>query len=201
MALYRALGFVGIIVFVASAFTPLANLCDRWLNQPADLRPADAIVVLGAGVSSDGWLSGESARRTDHGIALYRRGLAPLLVFLGPGQDGGPSEAGVRAQTARARGVPAASILSDGTGLTTREEARVVKDLLQPRGARRILLVTNSLHLLRAQPVFSRAGFEVHRAPADTFDDPIQPEARLALMRGVGEAAFAWLYYRSVGAL
>lgn len=197
----RLLGLAGISFFFATAFTPLAHLLDRWAGAPSQLEPSDTIVVLAHGVSPDGVLTNSSALRAGRGITLYRKGLAPLLVFLGGANQGGPTEAEVRADFARERGIPREAILTEAQAHTTREEALRVKALLQPRGVRKILLVTDSLHMVRARLLFERAGFEVRSAPSDTFSDPIAPEARLALMRGVLEELLAWLYYRVAGYL
>lgn len=197
----RVLGAVGVVFFLAAAFTPLAHVLDVWAGAPAQLEPSDAIVVLGSGVSPDGFLTNASVLRTGRGIALYRKGLAPLLLFLGTANRGGPTEAQVRADIARQGGVPPAAILTDAGGHTTREEAARVKALLQPKGVRTILLVADSLDMRRARPVFERAGFEVRSAPADTFVDPGTPEERLDLLRGVLKESVAWLYYRVAGYL
>jgi len=195
------LGFAGVALFIASAFTPLPHLLDVWTAAPSQLEPSDAIVILGAGVSAGGILSPESALRTDRGIALYQQGLAPLLVFLGGGEEGRPTEAEVSAALARYRGIPSEAILTETTAHTTREEAILVRALLEPRGVRTILLVTNSGSLLKARPVFERAGFVVHAVSVDTFVDPGKPEHRLALMRGILEDLVGWAYYRIAGYL
>src|SRR6516225_5243286 len=81
-----ALRWIGVTVTLAmivSAFTPLWNAAGRRLAVKPVLEPADAIVVLGGGVRG-GELGAESLRRTIYGIELYKRGLAPILVFSGP---------------------------------------------------------------------------------------------------------------------
>jgi uncharacterized SAM-binding protein YcdF (DUF218 family) len=160
---------------------------------------SDAIVVLGSWVSPSGLLSLESQRRTNHGIELYQKGLAPVLVFLGGGSPGGPAEADVRAEQARLHGIPGAAILTETRAKTTREEAERVKALLQSRAARSVLLVTNAGHLARAFPLFERAGFVVHAAPSDAFAESDTPESRLSLMRVLVKESFGWLYYRIAG--
>lgn len=191
------------MLLAASAFTPLPNLVSRWLGTAPRLEPSDAVVVLGNQLLPDGMLGANSVRRTVHGVGLYRRGFAPLLVLLGPSRpEGGRTEAEVRAELARDLGVAAQGILTDGTARTTREEALHVRALLGPRGVRRILLVTESRHLARARGLFERAGFEVLPAPADgAFPRASEPEARLGLMRGVLEELLARLYYRVAGYL
>ncbi len=195
----RLLGLVGVVFFFASAFTPLANLLDVWKTAPAELEPADAIVVLASGGASEGVLNPSSALGVRRGIGLYREGLAPLLVFSGAHIGGNPAEAEVRAELARAKGIPAEAILTETEARTTYEESLRQKAILQPRGVTKILLVANSIHLLRARPLFNRVGFEVYAVPSDTFTDPKSPELRLDLMRGVLMDLFAVLFYRLVG--
>jgi uncharacterized SAM-binding protein YcdF (DUF218 family) len=130
---------------------------------------------------------------------LYQQGLAPLLVLLGGATRGGPTEADVRAELVRLHGIPADAILTESRVHTTRGEADRVKTLLQSRGARTILLVTNSGHVPRARRVFERAGFQVHAAPSDTFTESDAPENRLALMRELAVELLGWIYYRAAG--
>ncbi|MBI4382371.1 MAG: YdcF family protein [candidate division NC10 bacterium] len=198
----RLLGLAALAVFLTSAFTPLPNLLSRWLTIPRRLEPAEAIVVLGTRLTADWELSAASLYRTRYGIVLYRRGLAPLLVFTGPARGEGPAEATVRAELARELGIPAEVILTEAGAKTTREEAIRVGALLRPRGIRKILLVTNSLHMARARGLFERGGFEVLAAPTDDVSKASgEPEDRLQLMRQILGELIAQLYYRVAGYL
>ena len=199
----RAVGLAGIASFIVAAFTPLPSLVERRTAIPARLEPADALVVLAAGLNNDGVLSNNSLRRALRGIALYKKGLAPLLVLSGaPAQTGGRPEAQVRAGLAGELGVPPAAVVLLGTARTTREEAVEVGKLLKPRGVRRILLVTDGDHMARALPLFERAGFEVLPAPVfDTVYDAAGPEDRLSTSRSMLMELGARLYYRAAGYL
>jgi len=192
-------GLVGVALFFATAFTPLAQLLNLWMAVEPQLVPSDAIVVLGATVPPSGILSHESTQRTDHAIELYQQGLAPRLILLGGTRKGGPSEAEIRARVARLHAIPAEAIVTESRARTTREEAERVGDLARSRGIRTVLLVTNSGHMARARPLFERAGFEVHPAPSDTYFAPTAPEARLDLMRGLLQEVVGWIYYRITG--
>ncbi len=195
----RAIGLAGIVLFLITAFSPLAYRLNHWMGGSARLVASDAIVVLGGAISRSGILSLESQRRVDRGIDLYQRGLAPVLVLLGPGTEGGPTEAEVRAARARLHGVPADAILTETRAHTTREEAVRVKALLQSRGARTVLLVTDAGHLARAHPLFEHAGFEVRGVPSDPPVEPDTPESRIAQMRVLAKEIVGWLYYRMAG--
>ncbi|MER3472718.1 MAG: hypothetical protein C4335_01500 [Armatimonadota bacterium] len=192
----RTLGLLCVLGVLVTAYTPLPNLLAQSLAVSSNVRPADAIVVLGAGIHRDGTLGKDSLRRAVQGIVLYRRGLAPVIVFSGPSYEGSPVEAEARAELARQLGVPEKAILLEGRADTTAEEVEHITAQLRQRGAKRILLVTSSLHLPRASSRFERLGLKVFPMPVD--DLPLStdgPDGRLALMvYTVREALAQWLY-------
>jgi len=165
MRAVRLVGAAVALAFVAVAFTPLTEALARRLVPAPALGAADAIIVLGAGLASDGSLNDPSLRRFVHGVRLYRRGLAPVLAFTGGPATQGRGEADVRAALAREIGLPAADIVVVPSARTTREEAVRARDDLAARGVRRILLVTGATHMTRAQAAFVRVGFTVQAAP------------------------------------
>ena len=196
---FRLTGLVGVALFFATAFTPLALALNLWVAVEPQLVPSDAIVVLGASVLHSSILSAESTRRTYHGIELYQQGLAPRLILLGGAPEGEQTEAEIRAKVARLHSVPAEAIVTETLARTTREEAARVADLARSRGIRTVLLVTNTTHMVRARPLFERAGFEVHAAPSDFYYEPAAPEARLVLMKRLVQEVLGWIYYRIAG--
>jgi len=164
----RACRLVGILVLAAlviAALTPLPTRIAMDYAVEPRLGPADAIVVLGGGLVR-GSLGDSSLRRVVEGLRLLHLGLAPLILFTGESSPDGRSEPEVRARLARELGAPPERIMT-ATANTTHQEAQVAAALLQPRGARSILLVTGSLHLVRARGAFERQGFAVLPAPAD----------------------------------
>jgi uncharacterized SAM-binding protein YcdF (DUF218 family) len=193
----RTLGLATLALFAATAFTPLANALHDVLAARPQIGRADAIVVLGAGVSTTGTLSDSSLRRAVHGIELHRRALAPTLVMLGP-STWPLGEAPIRGALARSLGVPEDRIRLVMGGRTTREEAARTREELG--AGRRILLVTGAIHMKRARALFERAGFAVLPAPVeDTSGGGVSPEARLALGLRLGEELLAQLYHRLAG--
>ena len=198
----RAFGLAGIALFFVAAFTPLPERIAGWATIAPQIAHADAIVVLAGSLSPSGALTAGSLRRTVHGIVLFREGLAPLLVLSGgPAIDKGLREAEVRAGLARTLGVPHEAILADSGGHTTRDEAVRLRPILQPRGVRTILLVTDAEHMPRARGVFERAGFEVLPAPVGEPEPTLEPGARLDLFGRTAQEMLAGLYYRLVGSL
>jgi len=192
----RILGLAALLVFVVGAFTPVSNWLNAWMAGPARIEPADAIVVLGrGGTDSDGVLTNRSLRRLMHGIELYRKRLSPLLVLTGTGE-----EAGARAVLAEGLGVPAGVIMQVSSVHTTREEAERIRELLLPRGQRRILLVSDPIDMPRTRAVMERVGFTVLPAPT-AATGPSLPEGRLGLLRDIATELGGLAYYRITGQL
>jgi len=133
-----------------------------------EARAADAIVVLGA-AQYMGRPSPVLRARLDHAIALYHRGLAPRLAFTGGrGTGDTTSEADVGRRYALRHGVPAAAILVETEGRTTRESLRAVAALLRARGMTRVILVSDPFHMLRLRIVARRLGLEPFTSPTRT---------------------------------
>lgn len=152
----------------------------RWLAGPLEARSLplkdpresgpQAIVILGGGRLFDApedagreQPSAVTLMRVRHGARLHRKTGLPVLVS-GGAPDGGESEAAVMARS-----------MSEDFGLdarwleqlsnNTEENARQAALLLGPLHIRRILLVSDAMHLPRAALAFAAAGFEVVPAP------------------------------------
>lgn len=142
----------------------IANLLARALEAPLVVGrrrgpPADAIVVLGAPLASDGALSSVVAERVAGGVALWLAGAAPMLVMTGgKGPGAAHPEAPAMAAAAKAAGVRDDAILVEDRSRTTAENAREVAELL-PEGAR-VWIVTQPFHGRRARRLFRRAGLD-----------------------------------------
>lgn len=192
--LLRAIGGVTVAIILVGGFTPLANVVNARMGGPSQIAPAEAIIVPGrGGADVDEVLTNRSMRRTLRAIGLYRRSLAPLIVFSG---DGGEVDARVR--LARGLGVPGDHILAAHGANTTREEAAVLERLLRPRGVARVLLVADPIDMPRTRALLQRRGFTVLGAPSAS-SGPGDPESRLSLLRDIGTELSAYAYYRLRG--
>lgn len=194
----RALGLSFVAGFLAAAYTPLSGAWCEQVRLARRLEPADAVVVLGAGINPNGVPSGSSELKALLGIELYRKRLAPLLVFVGA--EG--SEVEGRMRMALELGVSPEAILTGSGARTTKDEADHALAMLRPRQARRILLVTGGVHMRRAAELFTRAGFDVAPAPLDdTFCWEATPEERIALAYQLLREQLAMSYYHLAGYL
>jgi len=150
---------------------------------------ADAIVVLGA-AQYDGRPSPVLRARLDHGIALWRRGLAPRLVLTGgTGSGDTTSEAAVSRRYAMRRGVPDEAILLETLGRTTSESIRGVAGLLEARHVYRVILVSDPFHMLRLRIIAGRHGLEALMSP--TANGPISSNRREMIGRVLSESVKA----------
>ncbi len=188
-----------VLAWAAVGHTPLPRLVARPLVRPDTPGAAEAIVVLGAGADEACAPDFHSMRRTMLAARLFKEGRAPIVLFTG-GQP--PDRAcvisDVMAKFARELGVPAQDILVERVSSTTWENAVEAAKILRPRGVRKILLVSDSLHLRRGEACMRRNGFDVLRASVPTVEAYYDGHDLLkdALHEYVG-----WWYYELRGRL
>ncbi len=140
-------------------------------------RKVDAIVVMGA-AQYDGRPSPQLQARLDHAAELYAAGEAPRIVVTGGNQPGDRfTEASASTRYLTAHGVPRSAILEETTGHSTWESLDNVSALLQPKGADRILIVTDPFHSLRSRLIAQELGFTPYTSPTRT--SPVQGSTEL----------------------
>lgn len=131
-------------------------------------QPAAAIVVLGA-AQYVGRPSPVLRARLDHAIALWRRGLAPRIIFTGGfGDRDTTSEAAVSQRYAVARGVPPSNILIENSGRSTAESMQNVASLMATDPTRTVILVSDPFHMLRLSIIARRLGMKPYTSPTRT---------------------------------
>lgn len=141
-----------------------------------EARPAAAIVVLGA-AQYVGRPSPVLRARIDHAIALWRRGLAPRIIFTGGfGVRDTTSEAAVGQRYAIRRGVPPNKILIENSGRSTAESMEQVAMLMETGPSRDVILVSDPFHMLRLSIIARRFGLTPYSSPTRT--SPISASPR-----------------------
>jgi uncharacterized SAM-binding protein YcdF (DUF218 family) len=134
---------------------------------------AEAIVVLGGGRKRNAPEYGqhdvpraEVLGRLRYGARLHWQTGLPLLVAGGSPEGAEESEARMMAQVLREDfGVPV-RWLEEGSD-NTAQNAGYAAVLLRRDGVKRVLLVTDALHMPRASRIFSQAGLHVLPAPTN----------------------------------
>lgn len=138
----------------------LAVALDAYGHRSPSDGPYDAIVVAGCRVDPDGRPSLALQRRTRHAAALWDSGVAPRIVFTGGVGDFPPSEARAAATYAEGLGVPSTVMFLEDRSTSTEENARFAAELLGADA--RIVVVTDTYHVFRAERVFGRVFAEAN---------------------------------------
>lgn len=140
------------------------------VEEPADLK-AEAIVVLGGSVSplDDDWqdyeLNEDSLRRCLAAAKLYRRATGPRLLMVCGGkvdrERPGPTIAAAMREELLECGVDPTELVTEERSSTTYENAVEAAKLLKSRGISKVVLVTDAIHMLRAEQCFQAQGIAV----------------------------------------
>lgn len=140
-----------------------------WVGQRDDARPADAIIVLGA-AAYDAKPSPVFEERIRHGIDLYRRGLAPKLIFTGGygGVGARFSESQVARRYALRQGVPEKAILIESLSRNTHDNLRQASLLMQQHQLHDVIVVSDPLHMARALRISKELGIRAVGSPTPT---------------------------------
>ena len=173
--LARGLGLCALATLVA--FALLCWKIDRYGRQDEPAH-ADAIVVLGAHVTSTGQPGSDLTSRTYHGVDLYNAGWAPRLICTGGYSDDPLSAAAVACRFAASLGVPTEALHRADGSMTTAGDARSTAALMRANGWTSVILVSHPLHLYRARWSFRRSGLTVYSSPTTTDTSRIFPPLR-----------------------
>jgi len=117
----------------------------------------DCILVLGAGVYSDGSPTPILSDRLSAGIAAYETGVSHCLLMSGDYEKAGYDEITPMLEAARAAGVPEEALAYDRFGLCTYDSLYRAKEVF---GARRVVIITQRYHMYRALYLAQALGLE-----------------------------------------
>lgn len=173
---------------------PVLSILARSLGRPLEVRDdetvVDAIVVLGAPAAPGGALSAVCRERVDHAVALFRRGIAPVVLFTGGGTPETPPEAPIMADYARGLGLPEEAIRVESQSRNTGENAAMSASMLRAEGHRRVWVVSQPFHLRRARRLFRRAGLDASARP---MSGSLQHQNPAVGLRWIAREYAAWL--------
>jgi len=125
-----------------------------WVGARDRAQTADAIVVLGA-AAWDAYPSPVLRERIEHGLTLYRRGMAPHLIFTGgygnlADKKARFAESEVARRHALRQGIPEDAIWIETRSQTTCQNLQEARNLLRAHGWNKVIVVSDPLHMARA---------------------------------------------------
>jgi uncharacterized SAM-binding protein YcdF (DUF218 family) len=126
--------------------------------------PSDAIGVFGA-AEYDGKPSPVYRARLDHALALYHRGIAPLIITLGGAGGDHYTEGAVGREYLMVMGVPEEAIIAETESRDTEDSARRIAVIARANGIRRLVIVSDGTHLFRIHEVCAADGLNVLTSP------------------------------------
>jgi uncharacterized SAM-binding protein YcdF (DUF218 family) len=166
--LFAALAVLFLYCWPPVAWLTAASLEKRYPVTEFPQGEAEAIVVLSASFypsnpSQPETLPGFATYlRCSHAAWLYKHWKQlPIVVSGGIGQPGGPPIADIMKRQLVGEGVPESMIWEEARSTSTYQNAVLTGNLLFLRGIRRIALVTEGIHMLRADLSFRKEGFDV----------------------------------------
>ena len=160
---------------------------------------ADVIVVPGAGLTEACTPNLNGVRRVLLAARLYRAGRAPQMLIAGGHPRTGALKctvAGVMAQLAVEIGIPPEAVHTERESRSTHENAEFSAPILRQMGAKRILIVTDRLHMVRAVASYAHYGFAIERASIPVFEGH---RDNVDMLQGGFRELIAIQYYRWKG--
>jgi len=157
------------LVAVAVVSIGLAALV--WDGLHDEIAHADLGVVLGNTVYPDGTPSPRLVARLDRAVELFKQDVFPRILVSGAIGKEGRDEALVMRDYLLQNGVPSPQVLVDSEGRTTFATAANTRRLMDQRGFRSALVISQYLHVPRARLALRRFGvLTVYSAHARFFE-------------------------------
>lgn len=146
-------------------------------------KKADCIFVPGMAVYGPAEPGLGLQARLQKALELYRAKRAPLIVVSG-GDKGDHNESEVMAAWLKQYGVPESAIVRESRARSTRENALYSAPLMQKRGIKKALIVSQWFHLPRVRIALHDEDIETINVQAQGPDTPdaIAPLAREAFL-------------------
>ena len=160
-----------------------------------EAQPADAIVVLGA-AQYNGRPSPVLKARLDHANELYKQRYSQAIITTGSyGPDPNFSEAHVSTQYLVQHGVDVANIITEQGSGSTYDSIQAAAHLMQGKGWKTALVVSDGFHLFRVKRMFQDNGILAYTSPAP--NSPIEVASSQRFWHSVREvilfSAYRWM--------
>jgi uncharacterized SAM-binding protein YcdF (DUF218 family) len=152
------------LICILVAYTPVVSTLSAGYSRRSPMPPrVDAIAVLSAGITPDGMMTHETLDRFLTGLALVKRGIAPVMLVSREriGDNGRLVSDSVDQANLVALADPRAQIIFVDSVFTTRTEALRMAAIARARGWSTLAVVTSPMHTRRACATFEAVGLKV----------------------------------------
>ena len=158
---------LGLCLLFGIDFYVRSSTKDRIISpeNASSVSDADCILVLGAGIRTDGSPSPMLQDRLNTGIELYQNNAAPKLLMSGDHGRKKYNEVQTMKDIALDQGVPSEDVFMDHAGFSTYDSLYRARDVFQ---ARKVIIVTQKYHLYRALYIARSLGLDTWGVSADT---------------------------------
>lgn len=158
---------LGLCLLFGIDFYVRSSTKDRIISpeNASSVSDADCILVLGAGIRTDGSPSPMLQDRLNTGIELYQNNAAPKLLMSGDHGRKKYNEVQTMKDIALDQGVPSEDVFMDHAGFSTYDSLYRARDVFQ---ARKVIIVTQKYHLYRALYIARSLGLDAWGVSADT---------------------------------
>ena len=156
---FKYLTILGILMtlVVLSIDQYIQSYGNRYIKEIEEVTQADAILILGASVYSNGRPSPMLEDRLIVGLELYNKRLAPKIIVSGDHGTKEYNEVGAMREFLINHGVADQDIFMDHAGFSTYESMYRARDIFQ---AEQLIIVTQEYHLKRAIYLARKLGME-----------------------------------------
>ncbi len=159
--------FPGLVLFVLTCSILLGADIYAY-SFVSDSGPADAAIVLGAGVLKNE-PSPAYKERINHAIDLYKAGRVKYLILTGGTLGNAPvAEALAARDYATQNGVAPKDALTESHSTDTFENFCYSRDIVERQRFARVLVVSDPLHMRRAMSIARELGINAYPSPTPT---------------------------------
>ena len=146
----------GIVVFSVIQAV-IINTAQPHIKELEELSHADAVLILGARVYSDGTPSDYLRDRLEYGYAVYEKGLASKIIVSGDHGKKDYNEVKAMKQYLLEKGVPEEDIFMDHAGFDTYDSMYRAQAIF---GVKKLIISTQEYHSYRAVYIARQLGID-----------------------------------------
>ncbi|MPM16530.1 ElyC/SanA/YdcF family protein [Clostridium sp. C8] len=162
---YMAIFIITLIILIVSIIVRVKSYGDKYILDLNDLpKNNNAIIVLGAGVRSDGTPSDILADRLESSVEAYNLGLGNTFVLSGDHGREDYNEVGAMKRYILKSDIDEKVIFMDHAGFSTYDTMYRAKEIFKVDKA---IIVTNEYHLPRALYIARKMGIDAYGLKSD----------------------------------